>query len=94
MYKLRQTWQDIFPYKTLYDIDVKTKYIDPAWPITAKPPANPKTASSTQINNETNNIIPPLTDSSSSANDAPSVKSNSNQVIEEVNFFKLTKILC
>jgi hypothetical protein len=38
MYKLRQTWQEIFPYRTLYEIDVRTKYIDPAWPITAKPP--------------------------------------------------------
>jgi len=37
MYKLRQTWNEVFPPRTLYDIDVRVKKIDPAWPITANP---------------------------------------------------------
>ena len=35
MYKLRQTWNEVFPVRTLYEIDVCVKKIDPAWPITA-----------------------------------------------------------
>lgn len=38
MYKLRQTWPDIIPNKQLYLLDRKVQLIDPAWPITAKPP--------------------------------------------------------
>jgi hypothetical protein len=38
MYKLRQTWNDIFSQEKLYEIDTRTKKLDPAWPITAKPP--------------------------------------------------------
>lgn len=36
MYALRQTWNDVFPQKKLYTLDVKVNYIDPGWPITAK----------------------------------------------------------
>ncbi|RNA00727.1 pre-mRNA cleavage complex 2 Pcf11-like isoform X1 [Brachionus plicatilis] len=35
LYKLRQTWLDLFTVQTLYDLDVRIKKIDPAWPITA-----------------------------------------------------------
>ena len=38
MFKLRQTWNDVFPPKKLYAIDVRVHSIDPAWPITAPPP--------------------------------------------------------
>lgn len=38
MFKLRQTWSDVFPTKKLYALDVRVKSIDPAWPITAPPP--------------------------------------------------------
>ena len=37
MYKLRQTWTPNMPSETLYNLDVKIKEIDPAWPILAKP---------------------------------------------------------
>lgn len=37
MFKLRQTWSDVFP-KKLYALDVRVQSIDPAWPITAPPP--------------------------------------------------------
>ncbi|KAK2163156.1 hypothetical protein LSH36_84g01011 [Paralvinella palmiformis] len=43
MYKLRQTWTDIFGNKKLYSLDVRISQIDPAWPITAKPPEVPVT---------------------------------------------------
>ncbi|KAJ8927145.1 hypothetical protein NQ314_020418 [Rhamnusium bicolor] len=40
MFKLRQTWNDVFPQKKLYAIDVQINFLDPAWPVTAKPPPN------------------------------------------------------
>ncbi|XP_033608498.1 uncharacterized protein LOC111867245 isoform X3 [Cryptotermes secundus] len=45
MFKLRQTWNEVFPPKKLYAVDVRVNAIDPAWPITAVPPTiyvNPK----------------------------------------------------
>ncbi|XP_067663698.1 uncharacterized protein [Haliotis asinina] len=38
LFKLRQTWKDIFPNKKLYAIDVRVNMMDPAWPITAQAP--------------------------------------------------------
>lgn len=38
MFKLRQTWNEVFPAKKLYALDVRVQCIDPAWPITAPPP--------------------------------------------------------
>lgn len=38
MFKVRQTWNDIFPNRRLYAIDVRVNLLDPAWPITAQPP--------------------------------------------------------
>ncbi|XP_034938196.1 uncharacterized protein Pcf11 isoform X2 [Chelonus insularis] len=38
MWKLRQTWNDVFPAKKLYSLDVRVQSIDPAWPITAPEP--------------------------------------------------------
>ncbi|CAH1974031.1 unnamed protein product [Acanthoscelides obtectus] len=40
MFKLRQTWNDVFPQMKLYAIDVQISLLDPAWPVTAKPPSN------------------------------------------------------
>ncbi|XP_030745668.1 uncharacterized protein LOC115874602 isoform X2 [Sitophilus oryzae] len=37
MFKLRQTWNDVFPQTKLYAIDVQINMIDPAWPVTAQP---------------------------------------------------------
>ncbi|XP_026285069.1 pre-mRNA cleavage complex 2 protein Pcf11 isoform X2 [Frankliniella occidentalis] len=37
MYKLRQTWNEIFPEEHLYAMDVKVSTLDPKWPITASP---------------------------------------------------------
>ncbi|KAL3213254.1 hypothetical protein MRX96_035592 [Rhipicephalus microplus] len=38
LFKLRQTWLDIFPNKKLYALDTRVKQMDPAWPIIAKEP--------------------------------------------------------
>ncbi|CAG7733227.1 unnamed protein product [Allacma fusca] len=38
LWKLRQTWNDVFPTKKLYSIDVRCHQVDPGWPITAAPP--------------------------------------------------------
>lgn len=40
MFKLRQTWNHIFPQKKLYAINVQISMLDPAWPVTAQPPSN------------------------------------------------------
>uniref|UniRef100_A0A8D0DJV8 Pre-mRNA cleavage complex 2 protein Pcf11 n=1 Tax=Salvator merianae TaxID=96440 RepID=A0A8D0DJV8_SALMN len=48
LFKLRSTWDDIFPLKKLYALDARVNLVDPAWPIKPlpRPPAsihvNPK----------------------------------------------------
>ncbi|KAM4701636.1 pre-mRNA cleavage complex 2 protein Pcf11 [Discoglossus pictus] len=44
LYKLRSTWDEIFPSKKLYALDVRVNTIDPAWPVKPLPP-NVNTAS-------------------------------------------------
>ena len=39
--KLRQTWQEFFGNKKLYELDMQITKIDPAWPVTAKGPDVP-----------------------------------------------------
>ncbi|XP_020708436.2 uncharacterized protein LOC105686821 isoform X2 [Athalia rosae] len=41
MWKLRQTWNEVFPAKKLFSLDVRVQSIDPAWPITASPTSIP-----------------------------------------------------
>ena len=48
MFKLRQTWQDMFPTDVLYALDCKVKKVDPAWPITAQKKSKPKQPVSVQ----------------------------------------------
>lgn len=44
MFKLRQTWPPYFSNAVLHNLDTRTHYIDPAWPITARvPDATPST---------------------------------------------------
>ena len=38
MYKLRQTWIELFPNDVLLKLDLAVNSIDPAWPITAVRP--------------------------------------------------------
>ncbi|XP_073991585.1 uncharacterized protein [Rhodnius prolixus] len=40
MFKLRQTWNEVFPQKKLLALDVRVHAIDPAWPITATQSVN------------------------------------------------------
>ncbi|XP_062867063.1 pre-mRNA cleavage complex 2 protein Pcf11 [Trichomycterus rosablanca] len=45
LYKLRSTWDEIFPLKKLYALDCRVNGVDPAWPIKPLPPSihvNPK----------------------------------------------------
>ncbi|KAK1875209.1 Pre-mRNA cleavage complex 2 protein Pcf11 [Dissostichus eleginoides] len=39
LFKLRSTWEDVFPLKKLYALDVRVNSVDPAWPIKALPPS-------------------------------------------------------
>ncbi|XP_014387709.1 PREDICTED: LOW QUALITY PROTEIN: pre-mRNA cleavage complex 2 protein Pcf11 [Myotis brandtii] len=38
LFKLRSTWDEIFPLKKLYALDVRVNSLDPAWPIRPLPP--------------------------------------------------------
>jgi len=40
LYKLRQTWADLFNQNVLYKLDLTVKKIDPAWPITSNIPSS------------------------------------------------------
>nr|XP_020479955.1 pre-mRNA cleavage complex 2 protein Pcf11 [Monopterus albus] len=37
LFKLRSTWDDVFPLKKLYALDVRVNSLDPAWPIKPLP---------------------------------------------------------
>ncbi|XP_072317852.1 pre-mRNA cleavage complex 2 protein Pcf11 isoform X2 [Eucyclogobius newberryi] len=39
LFKLRSTWDEVFPSKKLYALDVRVNSVDPAWPIKPLPPA-------------------------------------------------------
>ncbi|VEN50304.1 unnamed protein product [Callosobruchus maculatus] len=65
MFKLRQTWNDVFPQMKLYAIDVQISLLDPAWPVTAKPPSNsihfnPKFLKSNQPQAKAKDETPPI----------------------------------
>lgn len=38
LFKLRSTWEEIFPLKKLFALDVRVNSVDPAWPIKQLPP--------------------------------------------------------
>lgn len=38
LFKLRSTWDEVFPLKKLYALDVRVNALDPAWPIKPLPP--------------------------------------------------------
>ncbi|XP_068454962.1 pre-mRNA cleavage complex 2 protein Pcf11 [Clinocottus analis] len=38
LFKLRSTWDDVFPLKRLYALDLRVHSVDPAWPIKPLPP--------------------------------------------------------
>ncbi|XP_047234841.1 pre-mRNA cleavage complex 2 protein Pcf11 isoform X1 [Girardinichthys multiradiatus] len=38
LFKLRSTWDEVFPLKKLYALDVRVNSLDPAWPIKPLPP--------------------------------------------------------
>ncbi|XP_061596385.1 pre-mRNA cleavage complex 2 protein Pcf11 [Cololabis saira] len=38
LFKLRSTWDEVFPPKKLYALDVRVNSVDPAWPIKPLPP--------------------------------------------------------
>ncbi|OQR67999.1 hypothetical protein BIW11_02094 [Tropilaelaps mercedesae] len=44
LFKLRQTWKEIFPERKLYALDLNTQAVDPNWPVCAAAPihVNPK----------------------------------------------------
>ncbi|XP_030055959.1 pre-mRNA cleavage complex 2 protein Pcf11 isoform X2 [Microcaecilia unicolor] len=67
LFKLRSTWDEIFPSKKLFALDVRVNSLDPAWPIKPVPPnvntssihVNPKF-----LNKSPEEAIPPSTSAS------------------------------
>lgn len=58
LYKLRQTWNDIFPQRKLYAIDARIhEKHDPAWPITAPKPNDSKSISSVVQTSQTKDSL-------------------------------------
>lgn len=43
LFKLRSTWTEFFPANQLYELDMKVKLLDPAWPVMAVPTNPPVT---------------------------------------------------
>ncbi|KAL1489883.1 hypothetical protein ABEB36_013810 [Hypothenemus hampei] len=56
MFKLRQTWNDVFPQMKLYAVDVQIRQIDPAWPVTAQPTNSIHFNPRFLINNSTSSV--------------------------------------
>lgn len=64
LFKLRSTWDEIFPLKKLYALDVRVNSVDPAWPIKPLPPnvnasihVNPKFLKPVSILRSSNYIL-------------------------------------
>ena len=60
MYKVRQTWVDMFSARRLFVLDVKVNKIDPKWPITPLPPEENSSASGASAQSGTNQTQPPV----------------------------------
>jgi pre-mRNA cleavage complex 2 protein Pcf11 len=50
MFKLRQTWPPYFTSTVLHNLDTRTHYIDPAWPVTAQVPDSSPSGPNIHIN--------------------------------------------
>ncbi|RWS00845.1 pre-mRNA cleavage complex 2 protein Pcf11-like isoform X1 [Dinothrombium tinctorium] len=72
LYKLRQTWNDIFPARKLYAVDVRIQQsLDPAWPVTAQKPDNvsaPGKSGTDHANSNANNAVASKSAAAAAAN--------------------------
>ncbi|XP_071452534.1 uncharacterized protein Pcf11 isoform X2 [Hetaerina americana] len=80
MFKLRQTWNDVFPLKKLYAVDVRVNSMDPAWPITAPTPTtsihlNPRFLSMSPNSVQNINPVPAVTPQQSTSSSPETVAS-------------------
>ncbi|XP_035523034.1 pre-mRNA cleavage complex 2 protein Pcf11, partial [Morone saxatilis] len=79
LFKLRSTWDDVFPLKKLYALDVRVNSVDPAWPIKPLPPTvnasihvNPKfLKQSEEVSSPTSAPTPPAPSPSPAPAPAP-----------------------
>ncbi|KGL81317.1 Pre-mRNA cleavage complex 2 protein Pcf11, partial [Tinamus guttatus] len=86
LFKLRSTWDDIFPLKKLYALDVRVNSLDPAWPIKPLPPnvntssihVNPKF-----LNKSPEESTPPTSAVSSGASTPPAVPEIQKNLTQE-----------
>ena len=95
MFKLRQTWNEVFPVRILYEIDVSVKKIDPAWPISAVLSGNtsitnaaPSVLGNRSTSTNENKLVGPTAKPQTvAANPAatPFLSSQSNKIISSVN---------
>ncbi|CAF1146773.1 unnamed protein product [Adineta steineri] len=82
MFKLRQTWPPYFPNSVLHNLDTRTHYIDPAWPITARiPETNPSAAPNIHINPDFIQRNPPTSTNQPKQSGKPddNIRSGGNQ---------------
>jgi len=96
LYKLRQTWTPWFQWKTLYDLDVRTKKLDKAWPIIENHEPKKDVAivpARTVVNPSTTPSVPTVTNNKSRSNihvnpnfvaRAPSVSEDSTNEDDEL----------
>ncbi|XP_067852865.1 pre-mRNA cleavage complex 2 protein Pcf11-like isoform X3 [Heptranchias perlo] len=82
LFKLRSTWDDIFPLKKLYALDVRVNTIDPAWPIKALPP-NINT-SSIHVNPKFLNKVPEETADVTTAPSVSAAPANLDDAQEQI----------
>ncbi|NWW94126.1 PCF11 protein, partial [Rhynochetos jubatus] len=86
LFKLRSTWDDIFPLKKLYALDVRVNSLDPAWPIKPLPPnvntssihVNPKF-----LNKSTEESTAPTSAATSGASTPPAVPEMQKNLTQE-----------
>ncbi|NXA37204.1 PCF11 protein, partial [Eudromia elegans] len=86
LFKLRSTWDDIFPLKKLYALDVRVNSLDPAWPIKPLPPnvntssihVNPKF-----LNKSPEESTPPTSAVTSGASTPPAVPEIQKNLTQE-----------
>ncbi|TGZ58879.1 hypothetical protein CRM22_009378 [Opisthorchis felineus] len=69
LYNLRTTWKDIFPNTRMYELDIRVREHDPAWPLLAVPPESKAAFRSLpnipKIQNKTENKDAVITETSS-----------------------------
>jgi hypothetical protein len=96
LYKLRQTWTDIFTLDQLHNLDISVKKIDPAWPITAikHPQQNlVQSANTKKVNNNSEQPKQVTLPNNNNNHNNTSTTNNNNSNMKQVNNHHANNIL-